>query len=170
MRPTSEQIFERFQANIALNVARNGIHIQSIMASEECPSYVYTVGMTNIGASELIIFGIAPQSIAPVLMQIFHEIRMGGRPANQDSIHDLLAVSLLLHEVQRSVAAEFTGQGDVYLENQNLKPTYRQMLWPDEKGKYPHEAGFDSKFKASQPYIAKAKPRLDNDLASDLSH
>lgn len=82
----------------------------------------------------------------------------------------MLAVPLLLHEVQRSVAAEFTGQGDVYLKNQNSKPTYRQMLWPDEKGKYPHEAGFDSKFKASQPYIAKAKPRLDNELGSDLSH
>lgn len=170
MRPTAEQIFERFQAQISLNIARHGIHIQPVMASEHNPSYVYTTGMTNLGAPELIVFGLSPQNIAPVLQQIFHEIRLGGRPVNQDKIQDLLTVTLLLHEADQAVAAEFAGQGHTYLEMQNLKPVYKQMLWPDESGKYPHEAGFDKKFKASQPYLGKADPRLVNAQDLGMSH
>mgnify|MGYP003467356498 CR=1 FL=1 len=163
MRPSDSEIARRIRAMITSNIASAGLHIQHVMGSEESPPFSYTIGMTNIGAPELIVFGLPPQAVHGAIMEYFNELRMCHRPKDGHRIQDLWSVTMLLESVENNEAAVYTVQADAYFEDKGKKPTYKQMLWPDQNGKYPHQRGFNPDYKPSQPYIAKRRPRLDDD-------
>lgn len=172
MRPSPEEITRRFQAAIDQSIKQRGIHIQPILASDDGPSYVYTVGMTLIGAPELIVFGLPPQAAASMVLTLFNEMRMGNRPKDQKEIIDLARVPLRLEDVSRAAIDDYTGQGDDYLTSHGHMPKYRQLMWPDEQGVFPNEKGFDERYRASQPYIGKKVMKLENEslLSSPSRH
>lgn len=172
MRPSAEEITRRFQADIDRSIAQTGIHIQPILPSDENPPYVYTVGMTLIGAPELIVFGLPPQVAASMIHKMFAEMRMGNRPKNQKDIIDLASVPLRLENVSRSAVDEFTGQGDAYLVSHGHRPKYQQLMWPDEQGIFPNEKGFDERYRATQPYLGKKTMSIENEslLSSPSKH
>jgi hypothetical protein len=157
------------QEKINENVEQHGFHLQYVFADENTPSFIYTIGMTNIGAPELIIFGLPPEAVGGPLNQLFNEIRMHNRPTDEKKLADLWSVTMLLEAVDKDVAGEYTVQFDEYYLDKNTKPVYKQILWPDTNGKYPHQHGFDEKYRASQPYIGKRHPRLDDDCGVEYS-
>jgi hypothetical protein len=164
MRPSPEEIARRVQATVSHNVEQFGLHVQYVFGSEDgTPSFIYTVGMTNLGAPELIVFGLSPEMVHGALNQIYMEISLQARPKDEKKISDQWSVTMLLEEVERTVATEYTTFTEMYFKGSGKQPTYKQLVWPDEHGKYPHQHGFSKKLRAAQPYIGKREPRLDDD-------
>lgn len=166
MRPSDDEIARRIKAMITQNISSQGLHIQHVAESESSPEFSYTIGMTNIGAPELIVFGLPPGAIHGALREYFNQLRMCHRPKDGRMIQDLWAVTMLLETVENDEAAPYTAQADIYFEDERKKPTYKQMLWPDQNGKYPHQYGFDQAYRAIQRYIANRHPRLDDDYGA----
>jgi hypothetical protein len=148
---------------ITSNIASHGLHIQHVMGSEESPPFTYTIGMTNIGAPELIVFGLPPEVVHGAIMEYFNQLRMCHRPKDGATIQGIWDVTMLLETVESDEAAAYTVQANAFFEDKGKTPAYKQMLWPDENGKYPHQRGFNLDYRPSQPYIAKRRPRLDDD-------
>lgn len=166
MRPSDSEIARRIRAMITTNIARDGLHIQHVFGSENSPPFSYTIGMTNIGAPELIVFGLPPEVVHGAIMEYFNQLRMCHRPKDGRMIKDLWDVTMLLETVEKDEAAPYTVQADAYFEDNGKKPTYKQMLWPDQGGKYPHQYGYNRDYRAIQPYIANRHPRLDDDYGA----
>lgn len=164
-RPDS--IANKIQQMITQNIEQYGLHVQYVFASEDTPSFIYTIGMTDIGAPELLMFSLPPEAVQGCINQMYQEIRMSQRPKNADRITDLWSVPMILESVDSQDAAEYTVQAEEYYRGRGVKPVYKQMVWPDTNGKYPHQHGFDPKFKAAQPYLGKRHPRLDDDCRSE---
>ena len=167
MRPSDSEIARRIRAAITNNIASHGLHIQHVMGSENSPRFSYTIGMTNIDAPELIVFGLPPEAVHGPIMEYFNQLRMCHRPKDGRTIQDLWSVTMLLEAVDNNEAAPHTVQADAYFEDMGKQPTYKQMLWPDQNGKYPHQRGFNPDYRPSQPYIAKRHPRLDDDYGAE---
>ncbi|AYG47773.1 DUF4262 domain-containing protein (plasmid) [Pseudomonas sp. Leaf58] len=159
------------QEAITQNIEKYGLHVQYVFASEDTPSFIYTIGMTDIGAPELLVFSLPPQDLYEAISQLYHEMRMGQRPKDSDRITDLWSVPMILESVDREDAAQYTLQAEAYYRGKGVKPVYKQMVWPDTHGKYPHQYGFDKTLRASQPYLGKRHPRLDDDCGVEyFSH
>lgn len=153
----------RIQAMLARHIREHGVVIQFVFATEEHPgpTFAYTIGMTDIGAPELIVFGF-PQELAGGLMNhLFNEMRTCNMPRDLEKIEDLMSVPLLLESIDSEVAGEYAVQADVYYAQRERKPVFKQILWPDEKGCYPYEKGFDRELKDIQPYLGNKGKRLD---------
>ena len=164
MRPSPQEIARRIQATIHQNVEQHGLHIQYVFADENTPSFIYTIGMTNLGAPELIMFGLPPEAVHDAINQFFQEISLQARPKDEKSISDLWSVTMLLEEVDACVASEYTIQCEQYFQGTGKRPKYKQMVWPDEAGKYPNQKGFNKKFEDVQPFIGRRQPRLIDEI------
>lgn len=160
----------RIQQMIEKNIDQYGIALQYVFPTEEDPgpAFLYTIGMTNIGAPELIVFGLDPHMMMPIFNQIFDEIRKGFRPKKAEVIADLMSVPLLLHPVSREAISEFGVQCLEYYKHKGISPKFCQVLWPDTDGKYPHEKGFQEHMRQHQPYIG-TPPTLKLTDQSEIS-
>ncbi|WP_390897517.1 DUF4262 domain-containing protein [Pseudomonas taiwanensis] len=76
-----------------------------MFASEDTPSFIYTIGMTDIGAPELLMFSLPPQAVFEAISHLYQEMRMGHRPKDADRITDLWSVSMILESVNNEDAA-----------------------------------------------------------------
>lgn len=162
----------RIQAMLAKVIREHGMAIQFVFATEEepGPNFAYTIGMTDIGAPELIVFGFPQQLAGGVMNHLFNEMRTCQLQRDLDKVEDLLSVPLLLESIDSDVASEFTVQAEVYYEQRGRKPVYKQMLWPDEQGIYPNQKGFDKALREVQPYLGNKNKRIDFDHESLSLH
>lgn len=167
MNRSPDDIASRIQQAIAENIKNYGLHVQYVFASEDKPSFIYTIGMTNIGAPELLVFSLPPEAVAGAMNHLYQEMRMCHRPKDAETITDLWPVKMILESVDSQDAAEYTIQADEYYRGKGVKPVYKQLVWPDANGKYPHQYGFDKKLRAAQPYLGKRHPRLDDDCGAE---
>jgi hypothetical protein len=167
MSRSPDNTASRIQQMIADNIEKFGLHVQYVFATEDTPSFIYTIGMTDIGAPELLMFSLPPEAVHGCINELYQEMRMGHRPKDASRITDLWSVPMILESVDSQDAAEYTVQADEYYRGKGLKPVYKQMVWPDAHGKYPHQHGFDPKLRASQPYLGKRHPRLDDDCGAE---
>lgn len=143
------------QKLIEKNVKEHGLAIQFIFPTKEQPGpkFAYTVGMTDIGQPELVVIGL-PESLAGMVFnRVFEELRAGTRTGQETSIEKVLSVPLLMHTADESLAYPYTVQCQRYYQERGIKPAFKQLIWPDTAGVYPHEQGFDEEMVDLQPYL-----------------
>ncbi|MBD8088759.1 DUF4262 domain-containing protein [Pseudomonas fluorescens] len=143
------------QRMIQDNVNEHGLAIQFVFPTKEHPgpSFAYTIGMTDIGQPELLMFGLPHNLAGMVFNQIHAQIKAGSMTGEEDSIDELLSVPLLVHSADDTQAAQYTVQCHQYYLGTDKKPVFKQLLWPDTNGVYPHQVGYEEKFKEIQPYV-----------------
>lgn len=156
--------FERRALHIQSQVAEFGISIQFISGS---PSFIYTVGMTLLGAPELICFGLSPESVHGPINMIYEQIRLGKRKKEIGREDDIWPASFYFDPVEPSKLEDFATATFDFFEGSGMTPTFRQIVWPDPRGFYPFEAQFDPNRKERQPYFGTRKRR---DADHDMSH
>ena len=134
MSRSAEDIPGRIRKMITQNIERFGLHVQYVFASEDTPSFIYTIGMTDIGAPELLMFSLPPEAVHGCINELYQEMRLGHRPKDASRITDLWSVPMILESVDSQDAAEYTVQAEAYYRAKGLKPVYKQMVWPDAHG------------------------------------
>lgn len=159
-----DEIEERRQRDVRKHIAEFGISIQLISGS---PSFIYTVGMTILGAPELICFGLSPESVAGAMNEFYEQIRLGVRKKDVSREDDMWDLPFYLDPVESSKLEGLATATFAYFEGSGLTPTFRQLVWPDPRGFYPFEAQFDEARRARQPYFGTRKRR---DADHDMSH
>jgi hypothetical protein len=159
--------FERRFLHIQNQVAEFGLSIQVISGS---PSFIYTVGMTILGAPELICFGLSPESLGGPLNEIYEKIRLGTRKKEVSREDDIWHVPFYFDPVEPSKLEDYATATFAFFEGSGMTPTFRQIVWPDPRGFYPFEAQFDEARRARQPYFGTRKRRdADHDMSMSLN-
>lgn len=161
------EIEERRQRDVRQHIAEYGISVQFISGN---PSFIYTVGMTIIGAPELICFGLSPESVFGAINMFYEEIRLGKRKKDFSREDDIWAQPFYFDPVEPSKLAEIATATFAYFEGSGLTPAFKQIVYPDPRGFYPFEAQFDEARRARQPYFGTRKRRdADHDMSLSLN-
>jgi hypothetical protein len=161
--------FERNHIAIS-NINQFGIHLQG-----ECPKtendvgYIYTVGMTRLGLPELICFGLPHRTMAPYLNKIYHDLVTGAISKLPKRDDDFWTFSTYFDEVEPAMLRRHAEIVFALFANSKVKPTFRQVVWPDRNGAYPFETRCLPEIKARQPYFGTRKRRdADHDQSLGL--
>lgn len=165
--------FDQQQATILQHISEYGISLSVNGPCAHNPDqkpYIYTVGMTGIGAPELICFGLAPRIVGPYLNTIFQQISQKTRRPDLRRDDDFWTFVTYFDDVETAVAREYaTDSFDFYREFCQV-PKFKQMVYPDQRGFYPFEAQCSEEIKAIQPYLGTRKRRdADHDPSFSLN-
>ena len=142
--------FERDQT-IRFNIKKYGWHLTGVGPSESSPNFTYSIGLTEKGFSELIIFGLPMKLSAYFINMIGNEL-LGGKAFKQDVSHFGYTEGnhpFMLLDVSQNVANKYMFDTKNYYSNYKTQ----QFIWTDSKSKYPWEKNFDNNFKKDQPIL-----------------
>lgn len=118
-------------------------------------SFAYTIGLTELGFPEVIVFGLPENYAAMFLNQIAALMKATGEIADGTLNDELAHMPTAFKTVTAHQAREFACQA-VYRYGCDLNDKLRflQMVVPDRSGKMPWEDGYDS------TYMDQFQPRL----------
>jgi hypothetical protein len=124
----------------SLAIAAVGWAVTAVLPEPGEAPYAYTVGLTELGAPELVITGL-PHDIAHALLNDaadrVHE--HGARWCHRQRIHDLL--SGLDAVIIDGAAHELIHPGTAYARYGQQRVRLQQIVWPDPRGRFPWEDG-----------------------------
>jgi hypothetical protein len=137
------------------NVREHGCHLLSIAADAEGPGYVFSIGLyLNYAHAELVMFGLDPDDACAVINLVRDRAAAGRCYAAGDVGDDLLLDrTVCFVEVPLSAYAEYLGTA-IWFYAKLPKPfPCLQIVWPDQEGRFPWEAGCDARLKGYQPVL-----------------
>ncbi|MBO9512571.1 MAG: DUF4262 domain-containing protein [Variovorax sp.] len=136
-------------ATLRRRIAREGWAMAGVGVRNAAVTFVYTVGLQkNFAHPDLIMFGLAPARAEPILEVIADRVK-AGEPAHEDVM--ILGAADLPLMPRRAEAArvELLVPGPLA----RGKYHYLQIVWPDGKGRFPWESGFDRRRLRSQSFL-----------------
>jgi Domain of unknown function (DUF4262) len=142
-----------YMAIISDHVGRVGWAVQAVPGDDEGPPWAYSVGIwhTHCGP-ELIMCGAPVENMGGIINSIGERIAAGVPIEAGDQVDDLGPYPLAIRPVHQSwrMTSMFTISDCFY---GYVRPLYVQVVWPDRKGRFPCEPGFDTEFSADQPML-----------------
>ena len=140
------------QTHIA-SLIRQGVH--AIMAvHDEKYNFAYTVGLTEHGLPELLIFGVSGQTAHIILNVAAYYMRENGEFKDGQITDELGTMPNSFKSVRPDVATRYACQAGYRYESLRVQPRYLQVVLPDRAGKMPWDAGFDGE------HMNKFQPQL----------
>jgi hypothetical protein len=128
-------------------ILSHGHVLISIDADEDGPGYVYSVGMSDVDWPEFILTGISNDLGHNMLDIIIKTLRKKEiKPYDGMTIDNVMNVTVVLKELDFDAMSDFAYLAiDRYAESgKNLEGFVGfQVIWPDRKGAYPFEKGYD---------------------------
>lgn len=127
-------------------VADYGQYLQGVFGEtkDERP-FVYTIGNALVGLPELIIYGFDPRSCAPILNELWQEMRLVGKPIPVGVMqHHNYHFPFLIHNCSDEVKKTYTIQAGQYLGREDY--TVQQIVLSDKDGKLPGMEGINPIF------------------------
>jgi hypothetical protein len=149
-RPGPEEI-ESLRAQKRLNMERRGVHIQMVPGDAKTPAYGYTVGLwRGLGHPEVIMVGMAPETSQEILADVAEyahraPLRAGDRYGIFFDAYDVIFREVSPRNREWLKAANEHNAPDAC-------PAL-QMVYPDRRGIFPWEPGFDPSVRSSQPML-----------------
>lgn len=109
----------------------------------------YTIGLSDIGKSELVVFGLPAQSAMVMLKDAAALYRKDGLLLNQP-VEQIGNLPVVFKPVLPAAAAEYIHQANARA-GRDLPAI--QMVWPDPAGLFPWDQGFAKRFIPMQPAL-----------------
>jgi hypothetical protein len=140
--------------NILNDIAAFKMHIAFIESDGYCPRFGYTIGLfKQFNHPEIIVLGLNPDSTGSILNNLKSKIESGTRFINGVKYQDFLVdFPIQFVYVQSGHYKDYLGYAGWY-NNQSFDFPVLQLVWPDKKGIFPWELGFNEKFKFVQPLL-----------------
>jgi hypothetical protein len=140
------------QQDIADKIAQHGFMVMAVGGSHTEPSFAYTIGLTERGHPELIVFGLsaryAHQIIHNVLVEMASEV-----PADGVLVENVANMPLVLRTVLDTEAEKYCVQGAYYYNARLKAPRYMQLVLPDANGRFPWDDGYAATTRKIQPEL-----------------
>lgn len=117
-------------------IAKHGHMIQSILPSENSPSWSYTIGLARTLGFEIVVFGL-PQDVASSLLNPLAE-RLRAQP-----IHDGEPIERIANTPLRLLTCAGTASQLRVATALGMAPErVRVLQWPDTAGRFPGDPGY----------------------------
>ncbi|MDN5857986.1 MAG: DUF4262 domain-containing protein [Pseudonocardia sp.] len=84
--PPALDVHAEHEAWQRTTIRRYGWALQAVLADDESPPFIYTVGLTGLGHPELILFATSQATGAAVLNELGELVRAGGRLRPGDQV------------------------------------------------------------------------------------
>lgn len=131
-------------------IARYGWAVQGVFGSPDAPGFSYTVGLSQKGLPEIIVFGLPPQVAHVFLNSLGRRFTTDGVPPLDVDLLDVAErYPARLVPVPRPAADQYLYQA------LHRYPEYTavQLVWTDEHSRYPWDDGFDPALVSRQPIL-----------------
>lgn len=119
-------------------------------------SMAYTIGLSDEGLPELILFGIPQRSAHVLLNEAANMLRQGKLPVDVP-LTELASMPTYMREVTPEAAAPYIIQAN---ERAGRTLPALQLVWPDPAGRFPWDPDMDAKFADIQPRLYVGAPRV----------
>jgi hypothetical protein len=131
---------------ILADIKRVGWAVMGINAEENFPTYSFSIGIyRTLGQPEIIMMGLNPVAAARFINMIGDRMKKGERVEPGRKYDDLAEGFLSTFvAVDRRYYKSFLGYAGWYNCDWNFPVL--QCVWPDKKGIFPWEEGFESRF------------------------
>ena len=138
-------------------IAEHGCLVMGIFpteASELQVPFAYSIGLpiTFPGAAELLIIGLDPDTSQQMINTIVALMKEGKRFSDGDEASGIIQrLPLAFRTVARRHYDAYMGKAIEYHDGSNWP--LLQVIWPDTKGRFPWQAGFEERFREKQPLL-----------------
>jgi hypothetical protein len=140
---------------VLADVARHGWAVLMIEEDDEGPAFAFSVGLfQTFGHPELLILGLAPPVAQPLVNALGEAIRSGRRFEAGGRCEGVASVPLALVAVDERHYRDYLGYARWFYGG-GAFPVL-QCVWPDKKGAFPWEVGFDGRFFRAQRILGPA--------------
>lgn len=138
------------------DVGDHGWHVALIPEDDEGPGFAFRVGLhENFEHPEVIIFGLAIESMHAIINLIGEEVRKGRRFAAGEAASGIIeAFDVRFREVAPEHYAEFLGTASWYYKGKDYPAL--QCIWPDRQGRFPWDDDFPHSLRARQPILDRS--------------
>lgn len=132
-------------------IKRAGFAVICIGPESGVPPFAYSVGLTETyGSPELLIFGVGDKVAIPVFHAVVDRIKGGERFPNGAVLEKVLNVPCVIKAVSDSIARKYALNVLKRYEGAATSPTFQQIVYPDQAGVLPWEAGYSEKMRQIQ--------------------
>ncbi len=143
-----EAVMDYLQQHVEPLIRRHGWMIQGVGGGEEELSYAYTIGLSQDGHPEILVFGLAQEVFHPMLNELAGRVVQGGQGLPlRHRIDDVATYPIQLIPIARPYRTHQYAFFNV------ARRFYRtvivnavQLVWPDAMGRFPWEDGFDTRY------------------------
>ena len=149
--PELNMSYQKLRAHMEALIAQHGMAVNPVMPSGKTPPFAYTIGQQPKGLPELIVFGLPPQVAGAMLYTMagfMEEELAAGRQACPGFI--TVPEVPVRHALLDVTAAAASDYATVAHDRSAGKATYLQVVWPDESGLFPWEAGYENELRKYQ--------------------
>jgi hypothetical protein len=143
--PVAEDDHDR---KLLADVAECGWHVPHIFADETGPCFSFSVGFyLKFGHPEILVMGL-PQPTAHQMINLIAGHFMTGRTFRANERTDLLAQGFACSFVPIDVShyRDYLGYGMWFYRSLKRPFPAFQLVWPDKRGVFPWEVGYDERF------------------------
>lgn len=146
-------------------VEKAGCAIQMVYANSKTnsPPFFYSMGFAQFNLPDVILIGALPQKAAMITINtLLHQWREGGLKlgVNDDLLQNLDMLLLPIETSNKELYNDYVIQAIEFYERYpefnktEDKPVFVQMIWPDNKGQFPNQDGYDQ-VRFCQPVLAE---------------
>jgi hypothetical protein len=145
---------------VAENIRAVGWSVSAVLGDDLAPPWAYTVGLwLSCQSPELAMFGLPVDYLTVILNGVADRVASGMALQPGDEIRGICPCPLAVRPVQASWReTSLFAVSDRYYGR--LRPPCLQVAWPDRKGRYPGDPGFQPRYEGRQPMLWL--PRDDN--------
>ena len=130
------------------NIRQHGWPVVCIPDDDEGPGFTFTVGVyLRTLQPEILMMGVPIEPSHRVLNAIAEYLMAGGRIAPEQRYSGFVdGRDVMFRPIHQSQFREFLGYANWFYRPLGASFPAFQCIWPDLKGIFPHEAGFDVRF------------------------
>lgn len=146
--------FNAHEQKIVANVREHGWFCTSVFAEEDQPGFSYSTGFwVSAQMAEVIVFGLG-KTAHSVLWDMFRDGKSGIKhPVSVRTDQIFAGFPAYLFPVSKKYYREYPLSSRWFYGDEKFPCL--QLVWPDPKGVFPWEHGFDEKFRADQPDLTE---------------
>lgn len=138
---------------IADDIHTVGWSVSAVLGDEIAPPWAYTVGLwLSYSGPELAMFGLPVEHMTIILNSVGDRIAAGEPTEAGDRLDGICPCSLTIRPVHPSWrATSMFAVSDRYYGY--VRPPCLQVVWPDRRGRYPGDLGFQARYEGRQPML-----------------
>lgn len=142
---------DKFFRQIDSLIKSNGFAFICIGADTVSPGFAYTVGLTETyGCPELMIFGVGNEVANVVFHAVVNRIKAGEQLKDGDVLINVLNLPCTIRQVTGGAAIPYALNAIRRYEGSAQKPTFQQIVYPDQTNVLPWEPGYDERLRRIQ--------------------
>lgn len=147
---TPDEAFKAHLENLKDLIERIGVAVIGVGEDAEngIPAFYYSIGLTQLGHPEVIVFGLPLQYGTSTVNRFFVEVKNGEITSEPQVIRDWFNLPVHVINVDDDAARYFGNQAYQYYLNEDptLTPRFVQLVVTDRNGVAPWEDDFENHF------------------------